>query len=923
MGTQDISRNVYDSSKNYTSVRQQQGRVLTDDDWNENNRIHDEAERLSLIDIVGAAASPDDGFLISSPQSNANGVDFTINAGRFYLGGHTLSLSDSQRYRLQTDWLQGPNSTKPSRSGYDLVVLEHYQQVVTAVEDSELYEVALGGADTTTRLRNVQRVHLIQGIGTRECATAWNRFLRKVLETNALEADNSLSSDVKLHADFVDSGNSGDLCKPSSIGGYLGAENQTIRVQLRDNQTFTWGFDNAAPLYRVQLDASRTKCTLETPPKDQYHWPQAGQTVEILAWSAALENGEKIAEHEGFLTQVTAGYNSNTGEISLADAVPTDGFDNWENRADAGEVGAGDTHFYMRVWNRGADQDSPAAIPCDVGNAVDLGFTGIQITFSGTQFSSGDYWQIAARPSAPTEVVPWKLTVVPGSSRIGVAKFFAPLAIIDWRDSSTGGAQIFDCRNKFEPLAKMRCCTELVARPGAGWHRIFDRIPDRGDAVICLPIGDYPLSSKVTVRGKGRLRITGAGQSSRITGTSLDTLLLFEDCNRIEMSQLSIKAGNQHLAGIGGALSFKQVGHVEVHHCYVRTRAGKTRDLACLRVDNDFGRHANDQGRVKIYDCEFYVGHLQLGVIIANAAYIDVYRNLLVPSGPHTESLRDHFSNKYFVNDLATNAIVPPIETNRPAISSHQVSVPVGRTSIRRSRTRKSETILFLSDPALNNFWKAELEEIRQSLAGFDNDDTSKVHSILSHRVRKVIRELRVGRNTGKLKDWFGVLNGQKAFMNQGIVIAGRRAKNVNIANNEVRGATQGIHVGLSHNTKNKRTKDDADIAKSITIQDNFVRSTVGAGSRIKQHGCFAGNAQKIQVLNNVFELEHLPGMRHLPVSAIRVHGFFGPLLRVVGNFADDAFTRTVTVQLHGRPRKNRVSVVRENFPPDQSKEEE
>lgn len=914
MGTQDISRNVYDSSKNYTSVRQQQGRVLTDDDWNESHRINEEAERLSILDIVGAAASPDDGFLISAPQSDANGVDFTINAGRFYLGGHTISLPQSQRYRLQSDWLQGPNTSKPSRSGYDLVVLEHYQQVVTAVEDSELYEVALGGADTTARLRNFQRVHLIQGVSSRECAKAWKQYLRRGLEVDDLAADNSLSSDAKLHVDFVDSGNNGDLCKPSSIGGYLGAENQTIRVQLRDDQTFTWGLDNAAPLYRVQLDAGRTKCTLDTPPKDQYHWPRAEQTVEILAWSAALENGEKIAEHSGFLTRVTAGYNPTTGEVSLESAVPSAGFDNWRDRSDSLDIGSGDTHYYMRVWNRGADQESPATIPCDIGNPVDLGFTGIQITFTGTELNSGDYWQIAARPSAPTEVVPWKFTVEPGQSRIGQTKFYTPLAIIDWRYPSQGGPQVFDCRKKFEPLAKAQCCTELVARPGAGWHRIFERIPDRGDAVICLPVGDYPLSSKVTIRNKGRLRIMGAGQASRITGTSLDTLMQFEDCDRVEMSQLSLKAGNQHFRGIDGALSFTRVGHIEVHHCYIRTRAAKTRDLACLRVDNDFDRRSSDKGRVKIYDCEFYVGHLQVGILIVNAAYVDIYRNLLVPSGPNTESLREHIKNKYFINDLATNAIVPAIETNRSISADHKVSVPINKGA---------DAIEFLSDPALSSFWQAELRELEQQLDGIDKDDVSVLHTILSRRVRKVIRGFRVGDGVGRLKNWFESLRGSEAFMNQGIVVAGRRAKNVNIANNEVRGATQGIHVGLSHNTENKRSKADSDIAKSIAVQDNFVYSVFGAGSRIKHHGCFVGNAQKIQVLNNTFEIKRLFGMRHLPASAIRVHGFFGPLLRVVGNIADEGFVRTVTVQQHGRPRKKRVSVVRENFPPDRSEENE
>ena len=35
--------------------------------------------------------------------------------------------------------------------------------------------------------------------------------------------------------------------------GYLGAENQAIRVQLTAANRFLWAYDNAEPLYRVEI----------------------------------------------------------------------------------------------------------------------------------------------------------------------------------------------------------------------------------------------------------------------------------------------------------------------------------------------------------------------------------------------------------------------------------------------------------------------------------------------------------------------------------------------------------------------------------------------------------------------------------------------------------------------------------------------
>src|SRR5690606_11423569 len=129
--------------------------------------------------------------------------------------------------------------------------------------------------------------------------------------------DFQLVPDSRLVVSYVDAGLSEDLCTPSVAGGYLGAENQAIRVQLVDEHTFTWGFDNASPLYRITIDADGTTVHMDTGPKDQYHWPLTNQIVEILPWSAVLSNQEKLAEQHGHLTKVDASFNPDTGIFTL------------------------------------------------------------------------------------------------------------------------------------------------------------------------------------------------------------------------------------------------------------------------------------------------------------------------------------------------------------------------------------------------------------------------------------------------------------------------------------------------------------------------------------------------------------------------------------------------------------------------------
>jgi len=517
MGTQDISRSAFTPEKHYSSVRLQQGRVILDDDWNENRRIREELWRQTAIDVIGPAGSPNDGFRISNPRVSARGIDFDIAAGDFYLGGYCLTLEQAQTFLLQGDWLQGPPAVDaPAGNRTDLVYLETFQQVVTAVEDAELFEVALGGADTTTRMRTVQRVHLAEAIGTANCKQAWNNFQQSLASLGTWTDEQELLPNAELVVAFGDTGNGGDLCKPLPAGGYLGAENQAIRVQLIDEEHFTWGFDNAAPLYRVQVDSDRTAVTLLTAPKDQAHWPMAEQIVEILPWASVLPNNEKVAAIHGHLSRVTASYNPDTGEIGIADSVPTEDFDNWQNREDQLQLADGGEYYYLRVWNRGSDRDSDDAIEFSPGNPVTLGNTGIEITFNGDQFITGDYWIITARPQTPNVIVPWVLET--GRGHQGVRRFYSTLGLIHW--SANDEPTVTDCRPRFRALTRQKICCSLVVGDGVNTHGDFDsieeavaRLPEEGGEICLLP-GLHQTNTVIAQRKS--ITIKGCGHRTRL-----------------------------------------------------------------------------------------------------------------------------------------------------------------------------------------------------------------------------------------------------------------------------------------------------------------------------------------------------------------------------------------------------------------------
>jgi hypothetical protein len=568
MATNDISRSAFYFKKDYADLSMQQGRALTEDDYNEGRQIARELQRRTGVDLIGPYGSPDQGFSVvsNSTTTDNNGIiDFKIHEGTFYIGGLRLALSEEETFKLQKNWLQYTKATVVNNFNH-LVYLEAWQQPVSAVEDSELFEVALGGPDTATRLRTMWRVKLHQ-TKEKDCANAWDEMVAawkgaaagKIAGT--LTASNELIPDTTLQVAFDSTNVQKDFCKPSITGGYLGAENQAIRVQIVDKDHFTWGFDNGSPLYRVIVgtdnNVKRTVVKMLIEPKDQAHWPKAGQVVEFLPWSAVLVNGEKLAEESmpGHFAKVESGYDPDdkTKSISLtpATALPATYGEKWKDRSDWKELLENpfnkneklDEYLFMRVWDRGDDITSDPEIP--ITNKAKLGTTGLQATFNHNDRRPGDYWIIAARPETPNKVIPWQLEAERPPD--GIRRFYAPLAIIEWSNGDILQRKVQDCRKTFRPLTELQtCCTRTVGT-GTQSHGDFsdiqtaiDSLPSVGGEICLLP-GNHALKQAVTLKNKKNVTIRGCGAWSKLQAQGISPALQIEDCEHIKITNLSIE----------------------------------------------------------------------------------------------------------------------------------------------------------------------------------------------------------------------------------------------------------------------------------------------------------------------------------------------------------------------------------------------
>lgn len=587
MSTIDLSR-AADLRKHYAGVRMQQGRVLTDDDFNEAEVLDSEALRRTRLHAIGAYGSPDAGFLPANFGASGGRIDFTLSAGHLYLGGQHLEMAVPERFQLQRDWLNFDAATEappPPAAGStrtDLVWIEAWQQPVTAVEDSELFEVALGGPDTSTRWRTMRRVHVASGVAQDECAAAW-AALSAGFSDGSVNAEMELTTSATLTVSFTAPTSPGDLCSPALAGGYLGAENQAIRVQMVSATHYTWGYDNAAPLYRVQVSASGgalVRLTMLTLPRDAAHWPLRDQVVEILPWSAALPNGERIAELAGHLCKVSVSYNPDDHTLEIDTALPAGFGTQWTSRSDLASFfdgSAAQNFYYLRVWNRGDDLASPAAVPIASGA---LGNTGLSVAFGGAPLRAADHWIIAARPAAPNVVTPWQL--LSGAPAQGVRRWRAPLALVRWATSASGGASatvLNDCRPPFLSLTRIRgCCTVTV---GDGTHSfgLFTSInaaiaalPASGGTVCVLP-GRY--AEAVLIEQRRNVTLHGCGPASRIVaprdaGPESSALRVRRSAD-VVIESLALEGGLQAVVHVDDSLA------VRLAQCLVQARDARER----------------------------------------------------------------------------------------------------------------------------------------------------------------------------------------------------------------------------------------------------------------------------------------------------------------------------------------------------------
>ena len=548
----DFTRSTFRPEKHYSRVLQQQGRVQLDADWNEALDILAYRDRTARIDIIGHCCAPQSnaGFEIA-----ASGGGLTIGAGRYYAAGMLVENETALPFTAQIDL---PDAELPEAAGRYLFYLDVWERHITALEDPDIREVALGGPDTATRAQIVSQVKWQAVPNSSNCGD-----IEEGWQPAGAASGGALAARAQLADDEE------DPCIVPPTAGYRRLENQLYRVEIheagpRGSATFKWSRENGSVVAEwVGQDGNTLTVAAEGRDDNLSFHP--------TDWVELTDDNRELHGNRGILVQLA----SVEGRDLVIDATTIDDPDNPAATAvDFTQFGPTPK---IRRW------ESNGAEAVQLGPPANDGFlrleSGVEIRFSAGDYQTGDYWLIPARTNIGDVLWPRDTATnqpIP-ESRHGIDHHYCPLALATFGPNS-GWTDITDCRCTFPPLSELPfdsgadCCTVTVG-DGSLSEGEFSSIQEAIDSLdgfgkVCILPGTYRLSEPIRVDERA-IEICGCGRQTHIIGPQGEPALVARS-SQIRIDALTITASSTN-----GAVVYSAVDLSAITNCLIRNILGE------------------------------------------------------------------------------------------------------------------------------------------------------------------------------------------------------------------------------------------------------------------------------------------------------------------------------------------------------------
>lgn len=599
----DYSRELFDPVNNFVKVKQQQGRLTLDSEWNLQGDIHDRRDRIGTIDMLGHAVVPRE--TPTAFQIEPSGGTLLIGPGRMYVDGICVehfgvgelsfnpsleerSIVDSIDRSMFVDYLKQPYYPSPASlptQGSFQVYLDVFQREVTAVQDSRLIEPAVG-EETTTRVQKVWQVKTLpiqEGEASCELSLEITRPPEGRLSTKAIE--------------FPSDDNP---CLLPPHGGYGGLDNRNYRCEVhqagsawngnpqnRDGvATFKWSRDNASIAAAIQGIKGST-IILKRSKRNMAEEIRAGDWIEVL------DNVTQLTGGSGLMRRV-----KNVVVESLEIEFEGDGLPDVQL----------DTHPRIICWNqRGFVRDSEGnpyanveewggVIPIPPPNKTLVLEAGVVAAFSvepltgqpesKAPFRAQNYWSFVAR-TADASVEELK-----NAPPRGVHHHFAPLALVTV-SSGPNKEPIYtvqqDCRRFWPADSEPDCaCTVCVSADSHNSGKLtiqaaINQVAKSG-GTVCLGPGTFHLrrakedgdrSATIDLsKIRNPVKVEGHGEATCLTSINPGPVIVVRQSRGVTLASFKLVAAVEPqmppLEDLEtGIITVQHSIHTTIEHCTI------------------------------------------------------------------------------------------------------------------------------------------------------------------------------------------------------------------------------------------------------------------------------------------------------------------------------------------------------------------
>ncbi len=553
----DFSKWGLKPTDNFSGVLHQQGRVLLDQDWNASTQIQALWKETIGQDVIGdglvavPVAAPD-GLKILSATATATGADIVLQSGRAWVDGMHLVYENTMPplppQAFDARYLSPPSQVIDAGIR-DAVVIEVWDEAFSAYQAPlELLEPALGGPDTTERVKTCMAVKLFRLNDDQDCGD--------------LPIDDIFANKGKLTVTPSPTLVIAGPCPVPDSGGYTGFEHYLYRIEIATptaaNQArFKWSQFNGGLVGRGQFTAGGA--------------PNTG-TVAITANNSMINQ----CGLDSFYLEALA-FDPAFGHwriVCTANATLVSS-DTLSLTAVSGAWPAGTSGFF-RLWNGielVSNHLTGLAIPNPFNDGIRLEFD--PALANNANYTPGDFWTFPVRAaSVASNPALWPTASPPQ----GVHYHRAALGVLEWIGPAPVNLtpdNIHDCRQPFLPLAKMKgCCTVTVGDNKNSFGQFtsiqaaVNALPAKG-GTVCVLKGIYDES--ILIEKRVGIRIHGCGPSTRIRAVTDDAenplpAFMIKNSDAIVLEDMAIESGPR------SAVQIDNARHIKVRRCLVQMR---------------------------------------------------------------------------------------------------------------------------------------------------------------------------------------------------------------------------------------------------------------------------------------------------------------------------------------------------------------